>query len=202
MKKILSFLLIASASIAFAQPGKNKEAKMAPVTAPGYYVPVKGDTVRGEIQTNPDSELDFYKGFNFKAKGANKVTAISNKKAKAYGVNGKHFQLVPYDEQNSVYIEILATGRLRFYEYKYADTEQGQPIIVSKYYIQDTQADDKNVELRELRPISTKFYKKELKAYMKDQPVTYNDLDKFTFNRAAVIKAIQEFNKYYEAPTN
>ncbi|MCE3260129.1 MAG: hypothetical protein K0S12_1770 [Bacteroidetes bacterium] len=202
MKKFLSILLIAASGAAFAQPGKKDKApKMAPVTVPGYYLSLKGDTVRGEIQSNPDSELDFYKGFNFKAKGATKVAAISTKKAKGYGFENRHFTLVPYDEQNSVYIEQLATGRLRFYEYKYADSKAGEATVASAYYIQDTQADDKTAELRELKPISTKFYKKELKIYMKDQPITWNDLDKFNFNKDQVVKAIKEFNKYYETPS-
>jgi hypothetical protein len=87
---------------------------------------------------------------------------------------------------------------LKFYEYKFHDTKDGEPIIASAYYIQDTRAEEKDAELKELKPISTKFYKKELKPYMKDQPITWNDLDKFTFNKATVVNAIKDFNKYYE----
>ena len=68
----------------------------------------------------------------------------------------------------------------------------------SKYFIQDSQADEKDKDLRELKAISTKFYKKDLKPYMKEQPITWTDLDKFTFNKEAVVNAIKEFNKYYE----
>lgn len=198
MKKFLSLLFVVAGLMAFGQPGKKgKDPSMAPVLTKGYYVNGKGDTVRGEIQTNV-GELDLYKGFNFRAPGATKVVAIDTKKAKAYGFDGRNFVLVPYDAQNSVYIEQLVNGRLKFYEFRYEGTEEGRPVIASKYYIQDSQADEKEKDMRELKAISTKFYKKDLKPYMKEQPITWSDLDKFTFNKEAVVNAIKEFNKYYE----
>jgi hypothetical protein len=199
MNKLFSILFISIATLAIAQPGKGKDPKMAPVTAAGYYLTLKGDTVRGEVQTNPDGgEAALYQGFSFKAPGATKVTPMSPKKAKGYGFKNKHFVLVPYDSQTEVYVEVLASGRLKFYEYRYDEVINKQPVISSAYYIQDTQADEKEKELKELKGISLKFYKKDLKPYMKDQPMTWNDLDKFNFNKEAVVKAIKEFNKYYE----
>jgi hypothetical protein len=197
MKQILSILFIAGAFSAFAQP-KGKEAKMAPVTQPGYYLSLKGDTMRGEIQTNPEDPTGLYKTFNFRTGSSGKLAEISTKKAKGYGFGGRHFVLVPYDEQTSVYIEMLVNGRLKFYEYKFQGTKDGLPAIENMYYIQDTRAEEKDAVLKELKPISTKFYKKELKPYMKDQPVTWNDLDKFYFNLDNVVKALKDFNKFYE----
>jgi Skp family chaperone for outer membrane proteins len=57
---------------------------------------------------------------------------------------------------------------------------------------------NKEKELRDLKQISTKFYKRDIKPYMKSQLVTWTDLDKFTFEKNAVANAIKEFNKYYE----
>lgn len=199
MKNILSAALIAFTFTAFAQPGKKgAEPKMAPVLTKGYYVTFKGDTVKGEVQTNPESELDFYKEFSFRLPGSTKVVPIPIKKAKNYGFDGKNFIQVPYDSQTQVYIEQLISGRLNFYEYKFADKKEGKPVISSIYYIQDSKADEADKEMAQLKAISTKFYKKDLKPYMKDQPIVWSDLDKFTFNREAVINAIKEFNKYYE----
>ena len=199
MRKFLSILLIASVTGAFAQP-KGKEAKMAAQLTSGYYLNMKGDSIKGEIQTNPEDETLFYQGFSFKPKGAGKVAPMSSKKAKGYGFEGRHFILVPYDSEKEVYIELLVNGRLKFFEYKFHDTKDGEPIIASSYYIQDTRAEEKDAELKELKPISTKFYKKDLKPYMKDQPITWTDLDKFTFNKTTVVNALIEFNKYYEQP--
>lgn len=197
MKKIFSLLFIASASVIIAQP-KGKDPKMAANLTPGYYCNLKGDTIKGEIQTNPtNGEVDFYAGFNFKPKGPGKVTAISNKKAKAYGFNGRDFTLMPFDV-DFVYVEYIAKGRLNFMEYKFAGSVAGQPGIESRYFIQDTKADESSADLRELKQISEKFYKKDVKPYMKAQIATWENLDKFTFNKEVLGNAIREFNRYYD----
>lgn len=197
MKKLLSVLFIASSVVLLAQP-KGKDPKMAASLTPGYYCNLKGDTVKGEIQVNPlNGEPDFYKGFSFKPKGPGKVTPISTKKAKAYGFDGRNFTLIPFDA-GEVYIEYLAKGRLNFLEYKYPGIKAGEPVIESIYFIQDTKADEASADLREMRQISQKFYKKDIKPYMKAQIATWENLDKFTFNKEAVANAIREFNKYYD----
>ena len=201
MKKLLSLLFIASSAALLAQP-KTKDPKMAENLTPGYYCNLKGDTIKGEIQTNPtNGEVDFYKGFNFKPKGPGKVTAISNKKAKAYGFDGRNFTLIPFDV-DFVYIEYIAIGRLNFMEYKYAGSVAGAPGVVSEYFIQDTKADAASAELKELKQISQKFYKKYLKPYMKAQIATWENLDKFTFNKDVVGNAVREFNKYYDTSSS
>jgi hypothetical protein len=197
MKKLLSILLIAGATSAFAQP-KGKAPKMAPVLTKGYYLTLKGDSVRGEIQTNPEDPTSFYSGFSFKSANGGKVAAMSTKKAKGYGFDGRHFILIPLDANTEAYIEVLARGRLMFYELKYNDTKNGEAVISSKYFVQDTQAAEKDAALKEIKQLSNNFYKKELKPYMKDQAMTWTDLDKFVLNKEAVTKAINEFNKFYE----
>jgi len=200
MKNILSIILICATTIAFAQPGKKgKDPKMAPTLAKGYYCNLKGDTVRGEVAISNQNPTDIYKGFSFKI-GAGKVTPITTKKAKAYGFDGRHFTLIPLDGGTEVFIEYLVKGRLNFMEYKYDDTRAGEPIISSLYFIQDTRPDEKVIELKELKQIGEKFYKKDIKPYMVDQKMLWDDLDKFTFNKEAIVNAIKEFNKFYENP--
>ncbi len=197
MKKLLSLLFIGTSIALVAQP-KNKDPRMAATLTPGYYCNLKGDTVKGEVQNNPlGGEPDFYKGFAFKPKGPGKVTAISTKKAKTYGFDGRNFTLIPFDA-GEVYIEYLAKGRLNFYEYKYASTVAGQPTVECIYFIQDTKADEANRELREIKQISQKFYKKDIKPYYKDHPELWSDLDKFVFNKEAIANSIREFNRYYD----
>lgn len=198
MKKILAILLVGSAVSMLAQGPKGKQPRMAPVLSAGYYVNLKGDTIRGEVQSNPDEEIFFYQKLMFKAKGAGKLAEISDKKAKAYGYDNTHFLLVPFDQETNVYLKYLTRGRLNFFEYKYAVSEGGQEVIKSMYYIQDTKAGDEDKALRELTKISQNFYKKDLKPFLKDQAMLWNDLDKFKFDLPVVIKTIQEFNKMYE----
>lgn len=196
MKKLLSALFIASTAVIMAQP-KGKDPKMAPTLTPGYYCNLKGDTIKGEIQSNPiGGEADFYKGFNFKAKGPGKVVAISPKKAKCYGFDGRNFVLMPLEDAE-VYVEYLSKGRLCFYEYKFDGQVMGQPGIESIYFIQDTKADQASAELREMKRLNPKFYKKEIKPYLKDQIATWENLDKFTFRKEQVANSVNEFNSYY-----
>lgn len=194
MKKLLSIILIGAGLTAVAQP--KKAPKMAPILAPGYYVGSKNDTVRGEVQSNPDSEIDFYKSFNFKPAKGGKVMPVDPKKAKAFGFDGRSFILYNNDGEN-IYLERLAEGRLNFYEYKHMGKVDGYDAIVSDYFMQDTRAEGDDLKLKEISKISNKFYKKDLRPYMKDQLMLWTDLDKFTFNKQTVTNAIIEFNKFY-----
>ncbi len=194
MKKLLSFVFLAAGLTAAAQP--KKAPKMAPILEQGYYVGSKNDTVRGEVQTNPDDETDFYTKFNFRPAKGGKVMPVDSKKAKAYGFGDKHFILIPYDGGN-VYVERLAQGRLNFFEYRFNGKIDGNPGIESVYFAQDTRAEGEDVKLKEIQKISTKFYKRDLKDFMKDQPMIWSDFDKFTFNKQTVVNAVNEFNKYY-----
>ena len=170
---------------------------MAPMLSQGYYVGSKNDTVRGEIQTNPEDETEIYRQFNFKPKFGGKIMPVSTKKAKAYGFDDRHF--IQYnDGGEDIYIERLAKGRVNFFEYKYNGKINGNPAIESAYFVQDTRAEGQDEPLRTLKKISNKFYKRDLKPYLKDQPYIWQELDKFTFNKPAVVNAINEFNKNYE----
>ncbi len=194
MKKLLSMMLVTGAFAAYSQP--KKAPKMAAVLVPGYYVTAKGDTVKGEIQTNPDDVTSFYHTFNFKPAGKGKPAPVDAKKARYYGFEGRNFAVIPY-ENGDIYAEYLVRGRLVFMEYLMPAREAGEDIIASVYFVQDSKADDSEKELRELKQISQKFYKRDLKPYMKAQPMIWSDMDKFTFEEKAVIKALKEFNGYY-----
>ena len=193
IKHILAAVLTVASLTAICQPKKGP--KMAPVTAEGYYVSAKGDTVRGVIQVNPEDPTELYRQFNF-GKAGGKLMPINGKKAKAYGYDNHHFIVYNLDGED-IFIERLATGRLNLFEYKHDGKIDGNPAIVSDYFAQDTRAEGEDAGLKDIKKFSTKFYKKDLKNYMKDQPTIWNDLDKFTFDLKTVISALNEFNKYY-----
>src|SRR3954470_1771783 len=124
MKKLLSIIFAASAFVAVAQP--KKAPKMAPMLSEGYYVTAKNDTIRGEIQTNPEDETSLYRQFMFKPNKNAKLAAISPKKAVAYGFEGRHF--VQFKEgEETIYLERLAGGRINFFEYKFNGKVDGYP---------------------------------------------------------------------------
>lgn len=197
MKKLFSLIFIASAITAVSQP--KKAPKMAPVTTTGYYLGNKNDTVRGEVQTNPDEVTDFYHKFGFRPgnKPGAKVAIIDTKKTKGYGFDNRHFTRIPYDGED-VFVEILASGRLVLFEFKHTGkNDQGYEDILSDYFIQDTRAEGESVKLKEIAKFSGKFYKKALQPYFKDQPMIWSDLDKFKLDKNAIVNAVNEFNKFY-----
>lgn len=202
MRKLLSIILVSATTLAFAQPGKKgKGPSMAPELVPGYYVTAKGDTVKGDIQTNLENVGELYKTINFFPKGATKPTVVTTKKARAYGYGSNHFVASNITGQEEVYLKYLAKGRLNFMEFKYASGPGADAPIATDYFIQDSKADDANKDLRELKKLNEKFYKKELKPYMKDQPMIHDDLDKFTFNADKIANSIREYNRFYEGAT-
>ena len=194
MKKFLCLLFVSASAVLVAQP--KKDPKMAPTTSPGYYVVAKGDTIKGEVRNNPEDPTEFYRSFFFKPAKGGKLMPVSIKKAKAYGFDDKHFVQI-LDNDVEIYAEVLARGRLNFFEFQYNGKIDGLPAIESAYFVQDNMAEGEDVNLKQLKKINNKFYKKELKPYMKEQPMIWSDLDKFTFNKQAVTNAIVEFNKFY-----
>lgn len=172
---------------------------MAPVFSQGYYVNQRNDTVKGEIQVNLEDETEFYKKFFFRAAKTGKPRAFDFRRAKAYGFDNRHFVTIEYDGEKS-FVERLVDGRLAFYEKLELGKVDGMPSIVSVYYIADTWTQDKD---KKMARVSTKFYKKSLKPFMKEeQPVIWDDLDKFTFSENAVMQALNEFNSYYADKAN
>ncbi|MBX3165353.1 MAG: hypothetical protein KF900_12835 [Bacteroidetes bacterium] len=207
MKKIFSVILAASSLAVVAQP--KKAPQMSPVLAEGYYVnKQKGDTVKGEVMTNPADITDFHKNFSFKPAKGGKVAPVDFKKAKAYGFDGKAFVLYEGGGE-PLYLERLVTGRLNFFELKYhgKNPQTGNQDILSYYYIQDNMGEGEFAKLKEIKKVgktrgTAYVYKDDLKDYMRDQPMIWSDLDKFNFDKQKVMQALNEFNRFYEIKNN
>jgi hypothetical protein len=195
MKKILTFTAAVFAMALFGQ----KTPKMAPVYSPGYFVNQRGDTVRGDIQTNVDDETLFYHQFAFKPKRSNKSRVYNTQRASAYGVDGKNFVRIEYKGEK-FFVERLAQGRLGFYEYRFNGKVNGLPAIESSYFVRDHWAEDKAANLSKL---SNKFYKKSLKPFfIEEKPEIWERLDKFHFDEQVVVEAIREFNDGFATTAN
>jgi hypothetical protein len=181
----------------FAQPGKNKAMKMTPEFSKGYYLNLKGDTVRGEVQNNMDHEWDYNTSFIFKVKGGGKGAEINPKKAKGFGYDGNHYTVLHMD-QNDVYIKYLETGRLNLMEWKYPGKGADEGKTMAVYFVVDTRAaaDDKN-QTNILTQLDDRNHKKILKPFFKDQPILLEQVDKWFFKIEEVRKAVQEFNALY-----
>jgi hypothetical protein len=196
MKLFILSLAIMGVYCAAAQRGKAPV--MAPILIKGYYISLRNDTVRGKVQVNPPDLTDFYSSFLFKKQRTNKPKPMSARAVKAYGFDNRNFELIVYNGEK-VFAERLAHGRLDLYEYRFNTKKDGNAAVQSYYFIRDNNADESEADLRELKEISGKFYKKRLKPYMKDQPILWEKLDKYEFNRQEIIDAVKEFNSLYSA---
>lgn len=195
MKNLLTILFIASTFIVSAQP--RGKAKMMPLMTDGYYVNMRNDTVRGKVQMNPESETSFYKEFAFALAKVKKARVYNSMRAKSYGFDGRDFVAVNYDGEK-IFLERLATGKLRFYEQKYYAIESGETVIVSAFYIKDFSPEGTAANLGDYKKLSNKFYKRVLKPYMIDQENVWEGLDKFNFNKDEVIQAISTYNEFHK----
>jgi hypothetical protein len=197
MKNLITLLLITTGLTLTAQ--SRGKAKMMPVFASGYYINAKNDTVRGQVQVNPEDKTGFYRQFAFKLPREKKAKLYAAQRIKAYGFDGRDFVKIGYNGEN-IFAERLVTGRLRFYEYQFNGKINGSPGIESWYFVKDTGADEP--DLKEAKKISTTYYKRSLKPYMKDQAMLWSDLDKFTFDKNTVVRTLAEFNQFYASVAN
>lgn len=200
-KNIVLLLFFCLTSYMFSQPkkgGANKALSVAPEFEKGWYLPYKGDTIKGEIQTNAgETEAQFNISFFFKAPNAKKVTEITTKKAKAYGFADRKFEILKMNEVD-YFAEVLEKGRIILYQINEEKVEKDRKIAVPVYYVTDTQADPNSklagvVELPKEKP-----YKKVLKELFKEQPMLIESVDKWYLQIDQVRQAIQEFNKLYQ----
>jgi hypothetical protein len=192
-KKLGILLLNLAACTAFAQ--RNKPAKMEALFADAYYVSSRGDTVKGELQINPEKETEFYRQFAFRSKGSKKPRLIGCQKAMAYGFGDRNF--IRREVEGSMqFLERLVSGRLTLYEYCYPGEENGNPAIRSSYFIED-KSNEQGSGQQQMTRISRKFYKRSLKPYLNEHPSIWNRLDKFHFSETDLVAAISEFNGYY-----
>lgn len=194
--------MVFSAALFSVSAQAYKPTHMAQVFVKGYYVNAKGDTVKGQIQVNPDDQTDFYKQFAFlPPKSKKSKTFTADARIKAYGLENRNFVLIEYGGER-FFVERLTMGRIRFYERQFHGKVDGKPGIESAYFIKDTGAEGDDKSLAEIQKISIKFYKRNLKPYLKDQPMIWTDLDKYNFDETTVVSAIREFNSFYASRKN
>ena len=194
MKKLFTLILCCVTVFSFAQ--RNKKPKMAAVFVPGYYINNKNDTVRGQVQINPDDPTSFYRQFAFISGRSKKPKTFLAAQTKAYGFENRDFIALANDGEK-VFVERLTTGRLRLLEYHFNGKVNGSPGVETDYFIKDTRAEGENAELQHPKKISKKYYKKSLRPYLEDQPMLWTDLDKFNFDRNKLVQTITEFNQFY-----
>ncbi|MBL7896479.1 MAG: hypothetical protein JNK50_14380 [Bacteroidia bacterium] len=193
MKNFFLFALTFATIGLIAQPSKNKAMSIAPTFGPGYYISLKGDTVKGEVRNNMDNESDYANSFMFRKTAASKAMPLDSKKAKGYGVDDRHYSSLKMDDKD-VYIKYLEQGRLNLFEYTYLSKEGPKAV----YLIVDSRATEEDkTGTHFMIQLDEKQFKKQLKPYFKDQPMLLEQVDKWFLKIDEIRKAVKEFNGMY-----
>ncbi len=200
MKNMFLSIVVVVPMLAVAQPKKNKNSAIAPIYEPGWYLPTKGDTIKGDVQTNVGAtEAQWNVSFFFKGPKAAKAQEIKMNKAKAYGFSDKKFEILTIEEQQ-FFAQVLEKGRLTLYMIYEEKEEKDKKIAKPIYYMIDNQADPKKDKTAKLMEVPhEKPYKRALKEFFKDQPMLLENVDKWFLNIDQVKQAVQEFNRMYPA---
>lgn len=196
MKKAFLAITTLCSLSSYAQPGKGKEMKMTPSFSPGYYISLKGDTVKGEVQNNRDFEYDNSLSLFFRIKSGSKPMEYNTKKAKGYGFDNNHYTSLKMDDKD-VYIKILETGRLNLFEYKYADAKGPQGVGTVYFIVDSRAAENDKAGTNILTQLDEMSFKKQLKPFFKDQPIVLEPVDKWKLKIEEIRKAVVEFNGMY-----
>ncbi len=202
----ISFLFLTLIIFAQAKKENNKAMLVAPEFEKGWYLPYKGDTIKGEIQINAgETEVQYNISFLFKPVSVKKVSEISTKKARAYGFGDRKFEILKIGETD-YFAEVLEKGRVTLYQINEEKMEKNRKVAVPVYYVTDAQADQKSKLAGMVQLPKEKPYKKALKELFQEQPMLIENVDKWHLQIDQVRQAIEEFNKMYQkdasTPTN
>src|ERR1044071_1125662 len=148
---VLTLAMIFSFTIAFSQVNFVK----------GYMINMSGDTLKGEIKTNPKKEFDSYNKVFFKdASGVQKN--YKPDKVKGYGFDNKHFIASKYEGEPSFY-KVLSNGHIMLFEMMYEMQQMNEISQKTEYYLAKKE-DTEYAKLKENK------FKKQLGELMKDNP--------------------------------
>lgn len=155
----------------------------------GYYVDLKGDTVRGEAKVNPKKEIDNHYKIMFRdEKGAQRSQKPG--KIKAYGYQDSvHYVSMPFNGE-PLFFKVLTRGEIGLYKFIYEGLRMNKPVNETEYYI--TVPGKKEPLL-----VKEKKFKKQMADWMEDNPSlleSYGEPGEFDTGRA-----IDLINKYNAA---
>jgi hypothetical protein len=154
----------------------------------GYMITMTGDTLKGEVKTNPKKEFDsFNKVFFRDATGVQKN--YKPDKVKGYGFENKHFIASKYDGEPMFY-KVLSHGPVMLFEMMYEMQQMNEIIYKTEYYVAKKE-DPEYAKLKEGK------YRKQLGELMKDNPeiIANSDEDK-KFEIEKVVDLVNQYNNW------
>jgi hypothetical protein len=154
----------------------------------GYLIPLKGDTIKGEIKINPKKEHENYSKVVFKdAEGVQKN--YRPERVKAYGFSDQHYVSIKHDDETKFY-KRLANGYILFYKVAFEITGVNETTFDYDYFL--FKDGDKK-----LTNIKQNKFKKQIQEWMSGQPVLADEFhDEKNFNEKRAAEVINKYNEW------
>lgn len=154
----------------------------------GYLITIKGDTLKGEVKTNPKSEVEQYYKVYFKVSDLDKKTYKPDKVVEYKCGNDIFFSKKVGLE--SVFMKQLCKGKINLYQLLYEDQSPSNDIIVRSDYYMQTAADT-------IEPIKIKTgtkFRKQLAETMSDHKELAKDLDGKKYEYENMVEIFKTYN--------
>jgi hypothetical protein len=154
----------------------------------GYMINMAGDTLKGEIKTNPKKEFDSYNKVFFKDESGVQKNYKPDK-VKGYGFDNKHFIASQYEGEPMFY-KVLSRGNLMLFEMMYEMQQMNDIVYKTEYYVAKKE-DPEYAKLKESK------YKKQLGELMKDNPEILANADEDKkFEIGKVVELVEQYNNW------
>lgn len=154
----------------------------------GYVVTEKGDSLSGEVRTNPKKENEYYAKVFFKDPTGMQKN-YKPEKTKAYGFEDKRFVSMESDGEMK-YFQVLVSGPMSLYKSIFESMKMNEVTYDTEYYI-TTPEEKKPVVVKEAK------FKKQIAELMKDNPelaASYAEEKKFDLEKATGL--IKSYNSW------
>ena len=154
----------------------------------GYLVGEKGDTLLGEVKTNPKKEQDNYNKVMFKdASGVQKN--YKPNKVKGYGYANNHFVSKEHNEEVK-FFKRMTDGPIVLYKAAFEVVVMNETSFDFEYYL-FKEGDKKLTEVKEGK------FKKQLQEWMKDNQEFADDYkDEKKLNAESAVDIINKYNTW------
>ncbi|MGQ0827140.1 MAG: hypothetical protein ACT4ON_01970 [Bacteroidota bacterium] len=154
---------------------------------PGYVVMLKGDTLKGEIKTNPKKEYDNFIKAAYRKSEGNEIKTFGPTKITEYCVNGITYVSRNIDGEQ-VFIKRISSGAVNLYEAQIEVYLMNELRIKSDYFME---------KVGETGPIKIKSgkFKKQVQEVMGDNEVIVKGLEDKTYDYENIVEVFNTYNK-------
>lgn len=153
----------------------------------GYVIPLKGDTLKGEIESNPKKEIDHFRKIKYRARAGMPTKGFIAGKIKEYKMDSTIFISRKIDDQD-VFIKLIVPGKINIYEGRTEDVDGKEVTLLPDYFYL------KGEETVLVQDKPSRF-KKQMMALMADNTDITKAISDDTYTYSNVLELFKAYNK-------